>query len=598
MNKLLARILLVLALLAPAIAYTPSHDGHAATPQQDMVLFSGKIVPVASADFTTLSALTLPSWVTFSRTGNAMQYDSTGKLTYGPNNLLTYSNTFSNAAWTPTGATASGQDLIETSATSAHQFAAASGVSSGSASTVIMWARIIPRSRTWVLLECGGTSGYAWYNLSGGGSVGTTGGAPKFTSIVSNGDGSYTVGLGLPGGSNLTPIIHSSTGDGVNSYTGTNALQAITITNSGISAVTYETTPRAQDQVITTSAAYYGPRFDYDPNTLAAKGLLIEESRTNSAKYAFDLSNAAWASSTTGGGAVTVTANGGASLDGTSTATKITFNRALASETALRYQTFTGTAASWTATFYVAAFGAGDIGKTIWVEGYNGTSVVGTSSIVLTSAYQPVTLTGTLAASASCNFGIGYNAGTGSQTGSFSVLVAAGQFEAGAFGTSPIQTAASSVTRAANSVSITGTAATAIAGSSGSLIVQLLDATSANPAAITNVVKGTNSILYHDTTGKVGTTNGTNILLSGAAPTWSAATRVGLAWSPSARSITYTGGSVASDANTPSNGGTLYLGSSGGSSAFENGWYQALSVYAQKLPNASLQSKMAVGGGL
>ena len=45
MNKLLARILLVLALLAPAIAYTPSHDGHAATPQQDMVLFSGKVVP-------------------------------------------------------------------------------------------------------------------------------------------------------------------------------------------------------------------------------------------------------------------------------------------------------------------------------------------------------------------------------------------------------------------------------------------------------------------------------------------------------------------------------------------------------------------------
>ncbi len=53
------------------------------------------------------------------------------------------------------------------------------------------------------------------------------------------------------------------------------------VTKAILAAVTYETTPRPGDQVVTTSAAYYGPAFDYNPVTLAALGLRIEESRTN-----------------------------------------------------------------------------------------------------------------------------------------------------------------------------------------------------------------------------------------------------------------------------------------------------------------------------
>ena len=57
-------------------------------------------------------------------------------------------------------------------------------------------------------------------------------------------------------------------------------------------------------QGTTTAATYYNssgvlsyaaantPRFDYDPVTLAAKGLLIEETRTNVLKYSEDFSNA------------------------------------------------------------------------------------------------------------------------------------------------------------------------------------------------------------------------------------------------------------------------------------------------------------------
>jgi hypothetical protein len=53
------------------------------------------------------------------------------------------------------------------------------------------------------------------------------------------------------------------------------------VTRAVLSAITYETTPRPGDQVVTTSAAYYGPAFDYSSTTLAPLGLRIEEARTN-----------------------------------------------------------------------------------------------------------------------------------------------------------------------------------------------------------------------------------------------------------------------------------------------------------------------------
>ena len=57
-------------------------------------------VPLLSADRPTVAAnflasTSIPSWLTHSRAGGAMQYDSTGKLTWAPENILPYSNTFS-----------------------------------------------------------------------------------------------------------------------------------------------------------------------------------------------------------------------------------------------------------------------------------------------------------------------------------------------------------------------------------------------------------------------------------------------------------------------------------------------------------------------
>ena len=68
----------------------------------------------------------------------------------------------------------------------------------------------------------------------------------------------------------------------------------------------------------TTTAAYYGPRFDYDPATLAAKGLLIEGALNQLANYTQDFSNAYWTKSAS----ITPTYNAYTSPDGTLNASR------------------------------------------------------------------------------------------------------------------------------------------------------------------------------------------------------------------------------------------------------------------------------------
>jgi hypothetical protein len=67
-----------------------------------------------------------------------------------------------------------------------------------------------------------------------------------------------------------------------------------------------------------TSAAYYGPRRDFDPVTLACKGLLVEEQRTNALTYSaqFDF----WSNAS---GTVNVTLNATTAPDGAMTADKL-----------------------------------------------------------------------------------------------------------------------------------------------------------------------------------------------------------------------------------------------------------------------------------
>lgn len=61
------------------------------------------------------------------------------------------------------------------------------------------------------------------------------------------------------------------------------------------------------------------PRFDYDPMTLAPKGILIEETRANLLTYSSDFTNPAWVNADT-----TPTSSAAVAPDGTNTATLLT----------------------------------------------------------------------------------------------------------------------------------------------------------------------------------------------------------------------------------------------------------------------------------
>lgn len=568
-RKLLALIFSLLA-IAPALAGYMTLLGAGV----------GSIQPAVSWVSTTDPTFPNSSLI-YSGPSLSTMFDSTGKLTYKPNNLALQSNTFTNAVWTAqrvTVAAQSGYYALTTTSTTTPVVYQTITVGVGGNFVASFDAQIGSGGSNFVFVKAAAfdvVNGQdtAWFNLSTG--VVSSAQAGVTASITDLGSGWYRCAIKFTTVTDLSGLTEIGV-SGANGSMNASAIgDVINIRNAVFSAVTYETTPRTGDQVITTSAAYYGPRIDYDPNTLAVKGLLIEEARTNIVLQNRDLTNAAWTK-----GATATVAKDQTGIDGVSNSAS----------------SFTGGATSGTNTVLQSiTLASSTRAQSAWVKRLVGSGVVnmttdgGTTwnAITLTASWTQVQFT----QAAVTNPNVGFQIITNGDK----IAIDFVQNETGTFATSVLQTAASSITRAADVVQFTGAALTALQGSAGSVIIQSISEASSSPAAITNVIKGTNSILYRDTTDKTGTTNGTTALLTAAAPTWSSAIRNGLAWSASGRSLGYTSGSVATDANTVSNGGTLYLGSSAGS-AVENGWYQSFGLWNQRLSDATLSTKLTVGG--
>jgi hypothetical protein len=213
------------------------------------------------------------------------------------------------------------------------------------------------------------------------------------------------------------------------------------------------------------SAAVNGPRFDHDPVTLACKGLLIEESRTNLILRSENFANSSWVKA---GGSISSVAN--VAPDGSA-------NSELFSEDATTgahriFQSFVGTnGTAYTLSVFLKFNGRAEVSlenRSITGNPFvvfniqNGT--IGLVSAGLTAAIQAYpngwyrcSVTGT-ATVAGGNYIINGYSGTTTYTGlnGPAFYIYGAQVEAGAFATSYIPTVASTVVRSADVCSITG----------------------------------------------------------------------------------------------------------------------------------------------
>lgn len=344
---------------------------------------------VPASDWTTLSTLSsMPSGGSISRNGNAMLYDSTGKLTYAPNNLL-----------------------LNTAALSTQS------VTTAAISYIL--------------------------SFKGTGSVALS--------------GAYSGSLAGTGATDRVYLKFTSTAASLTlTVTGT-------VTEAQLEAVTYQTTPSTY--VATTSAAYYGPRFDYDPSTLAAKGLLIEGQRTNLVTYSNIFSNAAWS-----------VASVSAALASSFTSPDGTSNSYLITQSTISGYMYQGVSVSANTTYTISVYlkagtktsvrlhyAVGGFSSECYVDVNMSAGTIGTATNVgsatgasatiqsVGNGWYRVALSGNLASATTGYFILGSDATTGNYY-AFSA-----QFEQAAFASSYVLNATTgTTTRAAETFAITG----------------------------------------------------------------------------------------------------------------------------------------------
>ena len=406
--------------------------------------------------------------ITFSRASNATRIGPNGLVQYAPHNLFLRSQEFDNASWSKLDATVSANSvaapdgtvtsdkLTENTALAAHELYQSVSITSGIRYTFSFFAKAAGRN----FVACGhngtGSYAYSYFNLSDGTVVSS--GTGHTTSIQSVGNGWYRISSTFTSGSTSSiafEILTSDNGSRV-SYTG-DGTSGVYLWGAQLSvgSVPGDYTP-------TTSAAVYGPRFDFDPVTLAARGLLIEEQRTNLLTYSEQFDNAAWTKTRSN-----VTANAAAAPDGTVTADKLVED-STASDT--HYIDVSGVSFTSGTSYTFSIYAKAGERSAIRIQGSlsryapdatfdlsTGTVTSGSGSISSSGNgwYRcSVTATATSTGTSGINIFLASPGIIYTGNGTSGLFIWGAQLEAGSFATSYIPTVASTVTRSADVASV------------------------------------------------------------------------------------------------------------------------------------------------
>jgi hypothetical protein len=363
------------------------------------------------------------------------------------------------------------QKLVESATAAEHRcFGPAVNVTAGAPSVFSFYAKAAERSVVAAAFTGPGVSNSVvgcYINLTTQ-AVTNFGAAPTSTTVTAIGNDWYRISLLYTATATaaIYPQVYTIQTAGTISYTG-DGTSGIYIFGAQLSDSASVDPYVYQPVAAPTSTAYYGPRFDYDPVTLAPKGLLIEEQRTNLCLYSESFQSGPWTQNN-----ATDIANSTVAPNGTTTADTLVASVGTAAHTITSgaLNPAAGIAASVYAKMGTASVIQLFIGGTATPYA-NFDLSVGTATAFGSGTAASITpvgngwyrcvMTTTLTTATSLQIGIvpstsSARAASWTATGTETVFIWGAQLEAGAFATSYIPTVASQVTRAADSASMIG----------------------------------------------------------------------------------------------------------------------------------------------
>jgi hypothetical protein len=542
-------------------------------------------------------------------------------------NLLTFTQEFDNAAWTKDRVTVSANVTIAPDGTSTADKVVdtAAGLNtyriynsltlSAVSYTQTFYAKAAEYSWCYIRI---GSAVRAWFDLTNG-TVGTVE-AGLTASITPAGNGWYRIACTIAtatAGAGFG-LIGLATGNNVETYTPTTGGMGIFIWGAQLEVGSTATTYTRNN------GGVFPARFDYDPVTLAPRGILIEEQRTNLLLQSNAFSSAPWGPDTN----TIMTANSAVSPDGTTNAWKMAAVNGVISNGQRQFNTKAASAITYTTSLFSKAAGYdwlqiavfdGTNGNRYWFNVRTGavgtTSVIGTGFTAVSASVTPapngffhcaIIATSSTATQydvylypAAAN---GSN-GTGNANGD-GVFIYGAQLEVGAFATSYIPTVASQVTRSADICNITAPMfAPWYNQSAGTFLVEYTQGSGTTARAATVASDGTNSNtveLYIDGSNDATTlpfygvyvAGAAQAALSFAAATQNATHKMGAAYQANDFAGSVDGASVVTDTSgTLPTVNRLSIGSSGtAATAFANGHIRRVTYYPFRASNNQLQA--------